>query len=245
MSFSVGRWSQETGSDNEIHPHPANSPGPLPPLLHAGNDLTDTTSYLTRKPPHLSAAPSMHDNIHRNYNIHANVAQTVYDNDRYKYEINYDNIYSQNKDYQANYSGSTMGGDGILASPYNPNSNCPQSPDVHYTGATSDAEYSDNQMITQMVPQSNLYLYDKKKMPYMGSKSELPYMSRDRLTNAMCSPSPRETHYGLKSPGMYSGAESVQSVHSMLKNEYQVRRWFAFKRFASKLNDQIFFVFFL
>lgn len=215
-SISVGRWSQETGSDNEIHPHTTNSPAPLPPLLHAGNDLADSTPYLSRKTPKLSAGPSLHDNIHRNYNIHANVAQTVYDNDRYKYEINYDNIYSPSKDYQANYSG-----DSVM---YNPNSNnCPQSPDMHYTGATSDAEYSDHQMMTQMIPQSNLYLYDKKKTPYMGSKSELPYMSRDRLQNAMCSPSPRETHYGLKSPGMYSGAESVHSVHSMLKNDYQVK----------------------
>lgn len=145
----------------------------------------------------------------------------MYDNDRYKYEINYDNIYSENKDYQANYSGS-LAGDGMMGSPYNPNSNCPQSPDMHYTAASSDVEYSDNQMVTQMIQQSNLYLYDQKKLPYMGSKSELPYMSRDRLANAMCSPSPRETHYGLKSPGMYSGGESVHSVHSMLKNDYQV-----------------------
>lgn len=192
-------------------------------MLHAGNDLTDNASYLSRKTPKLNAAPSLHDNIHRNYNIHANVAQTVYDNDRYKYEINYDNIYSENKDYQANYSGS-VAGDGMMGSPYNPNSNCPQSPDLHYTGASSDVEYSDNQMVTQMIQQSNMYLYDQQKMPYMGSKSELPYMSRDRLANAMCSPSPRETHYGLKSPGMYSGGESVHSVHSMLKNDYQVNR---------------------
>lgn len=160
----------------------------------------------------------------RNYNIHANVAHTVYDNDRYKYEVNYDNIYSPNKDYQANYSG-LMVDDAAMPSPYNPNSNCPQSPDMHYaSGAASDVEYSDNQLMSQMIPQSNLYLYDKSaKAPYMGSKSELPYMSRDRLANTMCTPSPRETHYGLKSPGMYSGGESVHSVHSMLKNDYQVQ----------------------
>lgn len=226
-STVVGRWSQETGSDNEIHPHVTSSPNPLP-LPHP--DLTDT-SYMNR-PPHNQMgvpSPSMLENMHENYNIRANPAQMIYDNDRYKYEMDHDNVYGQNtKDYQANYSagGSIVG---IADTAYNLNSNYhAKSSDTRYTasaaqGVLSDTEYPNNQIINQMIPQhSNHFLYDKQRSPYMGSKTELPYMSKDRLSNNMYSPTPRESHYGLKSPGLYSGAESVHSVHSMLKNDYQV-----------------------
>lgn len=154
-------------------------------------------------------SPSILENMHENYNIHANPAQMIYDNDRYKYDIDHDNIYGQNKDYQANYSagGSIVG---IADTAYNLNSN--------YHPKSSD---------TQMIPQhTNHFLYDKQRSPYMGSKTELPYMSKDRLSNNMYSPTPRESHYSLKSPGLYSGAESVHSVHSMLKNDYQVKQFF-------------------
>lgn len=173
-------------------------------------------------------SPSMLENMHENYNIRTNPTQMIYDNDRYKYEMDHDNLYGQNKDYQANYSG---GGSivGISETPYNLNSNYHAKPiDTCYaaaaTGVLSDSEYPNNQIINQMIPQhSNHFLYDKHHTsPYMGSKTELPYMSKDRLSNNMYSPTPRESHYGLKSPGLYSGAESVHSVHSMLKNDYQV-----------------------
>lgn len=224
----VGRWSQETGSDNEVHPHTTShsSPNPLP-LPHP--DLNDS-NYMNRTPHNQMGvpSPSMLENMHENYNIRANPTQMIYDNDRYKYEMDHDNLYGQNKDYQANYSG---GGSivGISETPYNLNSNYHAKPiDTCYaaaaTGVLSDSEYPNNQIINQMIPQhSNHFLYDKHHTsPYMGSKTELPYMSKDRLSNNMYSPTPRESHYGLKSPGLYSGAESVHSVHSMLKNDYQV-----------------------
>lgn len=163
----------------------------------------------------------MLENMHENYNIRANPAQIMYDNDRYKYEMDHDNIYGQNKDYQANYSG---GGSiiGIADTAYNLNSNYHSKPsDTRYaaaaTGVMSDSEYPNNQIINQMIPQhTNHFLYDKQRTPYMGSKTELPYMSKDRLSNNMYSPTPRESHYSLN---MYSGGESV---HSVLKNDYQV-----------------------
>lgn len=172
-------------------------------------------------------SPSILENMHENYNIRANPAQMIYDNDRYKYELDHDNIYGQNKDYQANYSagGSIVG---IADSAYNLNSNYnSKTSDTRYAaaaqGVLSDTEYPNNQIINQMIPQhANHFLYDKQRSPYMGSKTELPYMSKDRLSNNMYSPTPRESHYSLKSPGLYSGAESVHSVHSMLKNDYQV-----------------------
>lgn len=174
-------------------------------------------------------SPSMLENMHDNYNIQANSAQLIYDNDRYKYEMEHENVvYAQKtKDYQANYSGGSIIGNVDTA--YNLNSNYhPKTSDSRYTasvaqGVLSDAEYPNNQIINQMIPHnSNNFLYDKQLSPYMGSKTESPYMSKDRLTNNMYSPTPRESHYGLKSPGVYSGAESVHNVHSMLKNDYQV-----------------------
>lgn len=220
----IGRWSQETGSDNEVHPHSTSSPNPLP-LPHP--DLTDT-SYLNRQTHNQMGvpSPSILENMHENYNIRTNPTQMMYDN--YKYEMDHDNLYGQNKDYQANYSagGSIVG---IADTAYNLNSNYnSKAADARYTaavatGVLSDSEYPNNQIINQMIPQhTNHFLYDKQRSPYMGSKTELPYMSKDRLSNNMYSSTPRESHYSLKSPGLYSGAESVHSVHSMLKNDYQV-----------------------
>lgn len=178
---------------------------------------------------------AMLESMHENYNMCAATSPMVYDNDRYKYEMDHNNMYTPNKDYQANYSG---GGSIIGISsdtPYNLNSNYHQkSIDAHYTAAAaaaatgmmSDTEYpTQTQIINQMMPHhSTHFIYDKQRSPYMGSKTELPYMSKDRLSNNMYSPTSRESHYGMKSPGLYSGAESVHSVHSMLKNDYQVSR---------------------
>lgn len=157
----------------------------------------------------------MMENIQRNYNIHANVAHTVYDNDRYKYEINYDNIYIPNKDYQANYNTVPS----VLSPAYSTNGipMAKTSHDLQY-GAASDAEYSDSQMTT---PRTH-FLYDNQQSLHMGSKNDLPYISRDRISSTVCSPTPRESHYGMKSPVLYSGAESMHSVHSILQKEYQV-----------------------
>lgn len=197
------------------------------PLPHP--DLTETGYTMNRQSHNQMGvpSPSMLENMHDNYNIRNTTAPIVYDNDRYKYEIDHNNIYGQNKDYQANYSG---GGSiiGISETAYNLNSNYHQkSSDTHFaaaaTGILCDAEYPNNQIINQMIPQhTNHFLYDKQRSPYMGSKTELPYISKDRLSNNMYSPTPRESHYGMKSPGLYSGAESMHSVHSMLKNDYQV-----------------------
>lgn len=216
-----------------MHPHhSSNSPNALP-LPHP--DLTDT-GYMNR-PPHNQMgvpSPAMLENMHENYNMCTATSPMVYDNDRYKYEMDHDNMYTPNKDYQANYSG---GGSivGISSdTPYNLNSNYHQKAvDAHYTAAAAaaaaatgimrDTEYPNTQIINQMIPHhhSTHFMYDKQRSPYMGSKTELPYISKDRLSNHMYSPTPRESHYGMKSPGMYSGAESVHSVHSMLKNDYQ------------------------
>lgn len=206
--FTVGRWSQETGSDNEMHPHKISSPGPLP---HP--DLTDNT-YLNRQQGKMNMPPSLLENIQETYNMRpANGTEMPYDNDRYKYDMDPDHLYGQGKDYQANY------GDYPSPATYLSKQN------LNYTTTPSDAEYPNNQIINQVIPtttNTNHYLYDKQRAPYMGSKTELSYMSKERLTPSLYNTTPRESHYGLKSPALYSGAESVHSVHSMLKNDYQV-----------------------
>jgi cadherin EGF LAG seven-pass G-type receptor 1 len=58
---NVGRWSQETGSDNEIHSHKTSSPNPLP-----NPDITDT-SYLQQHQTKINLPPSILENIHENY----------------------------------------------------------------------------------------------------------------------------------------------------------------------------------
>jgi cadherin EGF LAG seven-pass G-type receptor 1 len=58
---NVGRWSQETGSDNEVHSHKTSSPNPLP-----NPDITDT-SYLQQHQNKMNLPPSILENIHENY----------------------------------------------------------------------------------------------------------------------------------------------------------------------------------
>jgi cadherin EGF LAG seven-pass G-type receptor 1 len=60
---NVGRWSQETGSDNEMHPHKTSSPNPLP-----NPDITDT-SYLQQHQNKLNMQPSILENIQESYDI--------------------------------------------------------------------------------------------------------------------------------------------------------------------------------
>lgn len=57
---NVGRWSQETGSDNEVHSHKTSSPNPLP-----NPDITDT-SYLQQHQK-VNLPPSILENIQENY----------------------------------------------------------------------------------------------------------------------------------------------------------------------------------
>lgn len=69
----------------------------------------------------------MMENMHENYNMCAATSPMAYDNDRYKYEMDHNNMYAPNKDYQANYSGGGGGGGSIIGissdTPYNLNSN--------------------------------------------------------------------------------------------------------------------------
>jgi cadherin EGF LAG seven-pass G-type receptor 1 len=56
-----GRWSQETGSDNEVHGNRTSSPNALP-----NPDLTDT-SYLQQHQTKMNLPPSILENLQENY----------------------------------------------------------------------------------------------------------------------------------------------------------------------------------
>lgn len=60
---NIGRWSQETGSDNEIPPHKTSSPNPLP-----NPDITDT-SYLHQHQNKINMPPSILENIQESYDV--------------------------------------------------------------------------------------------------------------------------------------------------------------------------------
>lgn len=93
IHFVAGRWSQETGSDNEAHPH--NSPNVLP-----SPDITDT-SYLHQN--RMNMPPSILENIQESYNY----SNQDLRNDKYsnhgneKYSVEY-------KDYEEDHQHDPM-----------------------------------------------------------------------------------------------------------------------------------------
>lgn len=91
---NIGRWSQETGSDNEMHSHKTSSPNPLP-----NPDITDT-SYLQQHQNKMNMPPSILENIQETYNMvpqNAHMQHDMYSLTRKKdYQDNY-------RDYDPNY----------------------------------------------------------------------------------------------------------------------------------------------
>lgn len=243
MLFTVGRWSQETGSDNEVHSHKTSSPNPLP-----NPDITDT-GYMHQHPNKLNMTPSLLENIQENYNMRTTSAaggEMVYDNDRYKYggggrvggsmvDVDRESIYGRKKDYQDNYGEYDANGGLYMQQPPGTGYQQQHTPS-HYGG--SEKDYGPNTQIvnqmrgypspqmTQQPPENLYHIYDKRPA-YLGANTESPYMSKERIHTDLYSPRDNQP-FALKSQPMYGGgvgvAESVGSVHSMLKNDYQVRR---------------------
>lgn len=230
--FLVGRWSQDTGSDNEMHSHKTSSPNPLP-----NPDLTDT-SYLHQHQNKMNMPPSILENIHENYNVRTSSVNEAYDNDRYNYggvgggstvDVERDSLYgNRKKDYQDNYGeyGDTTG----YSQQQQQHQHQHQTPS-HY-GSEHEYAGTGTQIVNQMRgyqgvsgQHENVYqIYDKQRPTYLGAKTESPYMSKERIHTTADMYSPRDNHYVLKSPPMYGvgAGESVNSVHSMLKSDYHV-----------------------
>lgn len=211
----VGRWSQDTGSDNEVHSHKTHSPNPLP-----NPDITDTT-YLHHNKKNMP--PSILENIQSNYNLRTDDRhKDSYDNDRcYKYEVDRDSLYGRKKDFQDNYR------DYDTSCHMKPNQT--QTPN-HYDsgGSVLDMNSQLNHQIRGYPPHhEHAYpLYDKHRISYMASgnapSAESPYRSKERIPPELYSP--RDNHYLLSpaSGSMYDPMGSTNGVHMMLKNDFQV-----------------------
>lgn len=251
----MGRWSQDTGSDNEVHSHKTNSPNPLP-----NPDITDT-GYMHQHPNKHNMTPSLLENIQENYNMRTSSAaagEMVYDNDRYKYgagvnssrvggsmvDVDRESIYGRKKDYQDNYGEYDTNGGLYMQQQLPPTIGYQQQQHTpsHYGGSEKDYGPPNTQIVNQMrgypspqlqqhqqQPENLYHIYDKRPT-YLGGQTESPYMSKERIHTELYSPRDNQ-HFGLKSPQMYGGggngsgvgvAESIGSVHSMLKNDYQV-----------------------
>lgn len=189
----------------------------------------------------MNMQPSILENIQENYNLRTSSAngEMAYDNDRYKYgvsnghvDMDGESLYgSRKKDYQDNYGEYDTNGSMYMQQQqqqqhHHQQQQHQQTPS-HYG---SEKDYSTStQIVNQMRAYPNVaqhenvyHIYDKQRPTYLGSKIESPYMSKERIHTDMYSP--RDNHYVLKSPPIYCGGpgESMNSVHSMLKNDYQV-----------------------
>lgn len=190
---NIGRWSQDTGSDNEVHSYKTSSPNPLP-----NPDLTDT-SYLHQHQNKINMPPSILENIQNVRNDNG-------------YDIERESIYGRRKDFQENYGSfhSTTAATGT-----------PTYKTSQQYG--NEKDYGSTQVINHIrTYHDNPYLKDpiyEKQRPLgsLGTKTDSPYISKERITPDIYSP--RDGHYSLKSPVLYT--DSVHSVHSMLKNDYK------------------------
>ncbi|XP_054089368.1 protocadherin-like wing polarity protein stan isoform X2 [Zeugodacus cucurbitae] len=212
---NVGRWSQETGSDNEhVHGQKVTiSPNPLP-----NPDLTDT-SYLQQHHNKINMPPSILENLQnvRNDNGYDTLEhENLYR--RKEYQDSYGQFdtlpvagnykppshYGSEKDYNGSANGSNSGGGG--------GGNGGTQIVNHMRSFHPDAAYLSDS------------IYDKQRtLGYMGPKAESPYMSKERIAPDIYGS--RENHYSLKKPHMYVGtADSMHSVHSLLKNDYQAQQ---------------------
>lgn len=204
-----------------MHSHKGNSPNPLP-----NPDLTDHT-YLHQHHNRMNMPPSILENIQENYNLNDN----AYDNNQYQYNMNggENGLYGRQKDYQDNY------GDYDTNGIPNPTTNnyLQNKTSIQYGSDREFIPHGTQPIVNHMRPvyshQGSSYqlkdpIYDQQRQLTYLTKTESPYMSKERIGGPDLY-SPRGSHYSLKSPpsnaGLYS--ESVHSVHSLLKNDYQVR----------------------
>ncbi|XP_058065887.1 protocadherin-like wing polarity protein stan [Anopheles bellator] len=202
-----GRWSQETGSDNEAHPHksPTTQSGSLP-----NPDITET-SYLHQN--RMNMPPSILENIQESYNIA--YSATDLHSERYS---NYapDNYVPPAADYGKRYDPQSLG-----QNPHASSSTLPH----HYASSgggngapLADARHTGSmQVINHMraCPPENPYalkesLYERSRT--LGYGSESPYHGH---------PLAAPVGSDLYSPPGSHVMSFKSSVQSLLKNDYQ------------------------
>lgn len=157
-------------------------------------------------------------------------------------EVDRESIYGRKKDYQDNYGDYDVNGG--LYMQQQPSTVGYQHTPSHYGGSEKDYGPQNTHIVNQMrgypspqlnqqmqhqQPENVYHIYDKRPT-YLGAKTESPYMSKERIHTELYSPRDNQ-HYVLKSQqqqqlyGSGNGvgvAESIGSMHSMLKNDYQV-----------------------
>uniref|UniRef100_A0A1I8NR21 Protocadherin-like wing polarity protein stan n=1 Tax=Stomoxys calcitrans TaxID=35570 RepID=A0A1I8NR21_STOCA len=214
---NVGRWSQNTESDNE-HVHHGQkitiSPNPLP-----NPDLTDT-SYLQQHHNKINMTPSILENL-----------QNARPSESYD-ALERESLYGRRPDNYVQYDGLPPN-----ITNYKPPSHYGSEHDYNGSNGNNSSSNGSNhtsngtgngangnggtQIVNHMrtFNNDNAYLSDSiydKQPRTLGS----PYMSKDRIAPDIYGS--RENHYSLKKhqpPPMY-GADSVHSVHSLLRNDY-------------------------
>lgn len=217
---NIGRWSQETASDNEHIHHGQKmtiSPNPLP-----NPDLTDT-SYLQQHHNKINMTPSILENLQnaRTTDSYDGLERESLYGRRPDNYVQYDGITSNISNYKPpsnygsehDYNGSSNG---------NPNNASPAANNSTNGNNTSNANGGNGggtQIVNHMrtFHNDNAYLSDNiyEKQRTIGS----PYMSKDRIAPDIYGS--RENHYSLKKqPPIYAG-DSLHSVHSLLRNDYQ------------------------
>jgi len=150
---NIGRWSQETGSDNEIHSHKTSSPNPLP-----NPDITDT-SYLQQHQNKMNLPPSILENIHENYIPPTDpviYSSELYNKEHYEnyhteYQTNTLPYHPNDKEYPNNY---TIGHMRVGAYPSDNGFLYEKSRTLGYLGSKTSSPYMSKERIDGYCPQS-------------------------------------------------------------------------------------------
>ena len=140
---NIGRWSQETGSDNEIPSHKTSSPNPLP-----NPDITDT-SYLHQHQNKMNLPPSILENIQESYDVEL-YRKDYQDNYRGDYQTTtLPYLTSGDKEFPTSYTINHM-------RPYHPENTFPnlydKSRTLGYLGSKTSSPYMSKERVDTYSP---------------------------------------------------------------------------------------------
>ncbi|XP_055589136.1 protocadherin-like wing polarity protein stan isoform X4 [Uranotaenia lowii] len=159
LPVSNGRWSQDTGSDNEIHSH-----GPLVSNILPSPDLTDT-SYLHQN--RMNMPPSILENIQESFNYSNQDLRS----DKYS-NRDCDTYSEQYRDYDTHGDHMTL----PYMSPVGRN---------HLSGSTQIINHMRSYQHENIGVLKDS-IYDRSRT--LGYKSDSPYMSKERIASELYSP---------------------------------------------------------
>ncbi|XP_053689361.1 protocadherin-like wing polarity protein stan isoform X2 [Sabethes cyaneus] len=168
---NVGRWSQETGSDNEIHPHNTTGASNVLP----SPDITDT-SYLHQN--RMNMPPSILENIQENYTYSNQDLRSV----RYNNHTNH-----SNEKYSDEYREYELNQHGVL--PYVPNGANQLSGSTQLINHMRSYDHENPYVLRDTIN-------DRSRT--LGYKTDSSYMSKERIAPELYSPR-LDNHASFKS----------------------------------------------